>query len=379
VSVLSIFGTRPEAIKMAPVVHELRQRATVTSHVCVTAQHREMLDQVLDLFDIIPDYDLDLMRPGQTPSQVAARVLLELEPLLSDIRPDWVLVQGDTSTVMAAAIAAHHLRIKVGHVEAGLRTGDKLNPFPEEMNRVLTDAISDLHFVPTARARDNLLREGISEHSIVITGNTVIDALREVASRPWTPDPKHPLYGLIHHNGQSPPPRLILVTAHRRESFGRPLQGICAALREIAERGRDELHLVYPVHLNPNVHEPVHRLLGDMPNISLIPPLDYLSIVHVMKHSVLILTDSGGIQEEAPSLGVPVMVLRQVTERPEGVEAGTARVVGTDPDRIFGETLGLLADHQAYQEMAQAVNPYGDGHAAKRIVGRLLGDTHYAR
>jgi UDP-N-acetylglucosamine 2-epimerase (non-hydrolysing) len=275
---------------------------------------------------------------------------------------------------MAAAIAAHHLRIKVGHVEAGLRTGDRLNPFPEEMNRVLTDAISDLHFVPTARARDNLLREGILEESILITGNTVIDALLQIASRPWTPGPGHPLYPLMHRDGQASPPRLILVTAHRRESFGCPLERICAALREIALRGGDDLHLVYPVHLNPNVHEPVHQMLGDIVNITLTPPLDYLSLVQLMKRSTLILTDSGGIQEEAPSLGVPVLVLRQVTERQEGVEAGTARVVGTDPDRIVSETLGLLADPAAYQAMAQALNPYGDGLAAKRIVDRLSGD-----
>lgn len=371
--VLTIFGTRPEAIKMAPVIHELQRRTNVGSYVCVTAQHREMLDQVLDLFDITPDYDLDIMRPSQTPTQVAARVLLELDPLLRDLQPDWVLVQGDTTTVMAAAIAARYLKIKVGHVEAGLRTGDMLNPFPEEMNRVVAGAISNLHFAPTKRARDNLLREGVSEEAIMVTGNTVIDALLAVANRPWAPEPTHPLYRWSHHNGRSAYPKLILITAHRRENFGRPLRDICTALREIAQQGHDELHLVYPVHLNPNVYEPVHQLLADIPNITLLSPLDYLHLVHLMKRSTLILTDSGGIQEEAPSLGVPVLVLRTVTERPEGVEAGTVRVVGTNPDTIVSETFRLLTDPEAYKTMAQAVNPYGDGHAAERIVARLSG------
>jgi UDP-N-acetylglucosamine 2-epimerase (non-hydrolysing) len=273
---------------------------------------------------------------------------------------------------MAAAIAARHLKIKVGHVEAGLRTGDMLNPFPEEMNRVIADAVSNLHFAPTALARDNLLREGFSEKSIVVTGNTVIDALLEVAERPWLAEPEHPLYDFSNHNSRVPQPKVIMVTAHRRENFGGPLQDICTALREIAQRGRDDLRLVYPVHLNPNVHEPVHRLLGDVANITLIPPLDYLSLVHLMKRSTLILTDSGGIQEEAPSLGVPVLVLRQVTERQEGVEAGTVRVVGTDPETIVSETFSLLTNPESYRAMSQAVNPYGDGHAAERIVDKLL-------
>lgn len=370
--VLSIFGTRPEAIKMAPVVRKLRHRANVVSQVCVTAQHREMLDQVLQIFDITPDYDLNIMRPGQTPTEVTARVLLELDPLLQDTRPDWILVQGDTTTVMAASIAARHLKIKVGHVEAGLRTGDMLNPFPEEMNRVVADAISNLHFAPTPRARDNLLREGIAERSVVVTGNTVIDALLEVADRPWTPGPEHPLHKWHNHNSPSNLPKFITITAHRRENFGAPLENICMALKEIARQGQDKLHLIYPVHLNPNVREPVERLLGNIPNVTLVPPLDYLSLVHLMKHSTLILTDSGGIQEEAPSLGVPVLVLRHVTERPEGVEAGTVRVVGTDPERIVSETFHLLTNPEAYQAMAKAVNPYGDGHAAQRIVDKLL-------
>ncbi len=372
--VLSIFGTRPEAIKMAPVVQELQRRGNIISRVCVTAQHREMLDQVVELFNIIPDYDLNIMKPGQTLTEVTTRVMLALDPLLRDWLPDWILVQGDTTTVMAASIAARHLKIKVGHVEAGLRTGDMLNPFPEEMNRVISDSVSNLHFAPTSRARDNLLREGISEKSVIVTGNTVIDALLTVASRSWTPDPTHPLYSQFN-NGQSSEKQFITVTAHRRESFGKPIQNICTALNEIARKGRGKLHIIYPVHLNPNVQKPVYEKLGDNPHISLIPPLDYLSLVQLMKRSTLILTDSGGIQEEAPSLGVPVLVLRRVTERPEGVEAGTVRVVGTDPEKIVGETFGLLSDSEAYQAMAQAVNPYGDGHAAKRIVDALLGDV----
>ncbi len=374
--VLSIFGTRPEAIKMAPVVRELQNRPEIDSYVCVTAQHREMLDQVLDLFHLTPDYDLNLMRPGQTLTGLAARVMVELDSLLRRLQPDWVLVQGDTTTVMASALAARHLKIRVGHVEAGLRTGDMLNPFPEEMNRVVTDAISDLHFAPTPLARDNLRRAGIPDASITITGNTVIDALLEIAGRPWAPGEDHPLYRWS--NGSAPPRRLIMVTAHRRENFGRPLENICAALREIAERGRDDLHLIYPVHLNPNVQEPVYRLLGDVPNISLLPPLDYLSLVQLMKRSTLILTDSGGIQEEAPGLGVPVLVLRRVTERQEGVEAGTVRLVGTDTETIVAETFRLLTNPAAYRAMAQAVNPYGDGHAARRIVDRLLQEVAVA-
>lgn len=369
-SVLSIFGTRPEAIKMAPVVRELRRHDAITSLVCVTAQHREMLDQVLELFNIAPEYDLNIMRPGQSPNQVVSRVISELEQLLTSLRPDWILIQGDTTTVMAAAIAARHLKIKVGHVEAGLRTGDMNNPFPEEMNRIIADAISDLHFVPTARARANLLREGIPDQKITVTGNTVIDALLATASLPWKPAFGHPLFDVLNH--ECTRSKLILVTVHRRENFGEPLQEICKALTEIAQRSSAPLHFVIPVHLNPNVHKTVHEMLGNLTNFSLTAPLDYLSLVNLMKCSVLILTDSGGIQEEAPSLGVPVLVLRKVTERPEGVEAGTARVVGTNAVTIVDETLHLLSDSAAYQRMAQAVNPYGDGHAAERIVARLL-------
>ncbi len=373
--IVCVFGTRPEAIKMAPIVKQLRCRADkITAQVWVTAQHRQMLDQVLRLFDIQPELDLNIMQEGQTPSQVAALVLQRLEPHLIKERPDWVLVQGDTTTVMATAIAAYHLRIQVGHVEAGLRTHDKMNPFPEEMNRIIGDAISDLHFAPTQRARDNLLNEGIPDASIRVTGNTVIDALLDVANRAWTPPPESPLAGLpiLPDRPASQVPRLLLVTAHRRESFGQPMRDICTALREIAMTRRGEVHLVYPVHLNPNVQEPVNALLTGLSNVTLLPPVDYGSLVYLMKRSHLVLTDSGGLQEEAPSLGKPVLVMREVTERPEAIEAGTARLVGTDPARIISETCRLLDDEEEYARMAHAVNPFGDGHAAERIVAALM-------
>jgi UDP-N-acetylglucosamine 2-epimerase (non-hydrolysing) len=371
--VLSIVGTRPEAIKMAPVIRELKRHENVDSFVCVTAQHREMLDQVLQLFNIIPEHDLNIMRPNQSLNQLIARIASDLEPLLNSVRPDWILVQGDTTTVMTAAIVARHLRIKIGHVEAGLRTGDMDNPFPEEMNRIIVDAISDLHFVPTSRALQNLLREGIQNDSITVTGNTVVDSLFAVARLPWEPMEGHPLF-MLFNNGRRIPSssKLVLITMHRRENFGRPLQDICLALKTVAQESQTPVHFVYPVHLNPNVYEPVHKLLGDDPHFSLVPPLDYLSLVNLMKRSFLIITDSGGIQEEAPSLGIPVLVLRKVTERPEGVEAGTVRLVGVEPASIVEQTLRLLSDPDEYQAMAQAVNPYGDGHAAERIVERLV-------
>ena len=371
--VLSIVGTRPEAIKMAPVIRELSRHDTIVSSVCVTGQHREMLDQVLNLFNIVPDYDLNVMYPNQTLNQLVSRIICALEPLLENLVPDWILVQGDTTTVMTAAIAARHRKIKIAHVEAGLRTGDMNNPFPEEMNRVMVDAISDLHFVPTPSAFQNLIREGICEDRIEITGNTVIDALLDVAALPWIPPVNYPLATLFDSDRQVlSSSKLILVTMHRRESFGGPIQDICMALKEIARKSEIPVHFVYPVHLNPNVHAPVHELLDNDPHFTLVPPLDYLSLVNLMKRSVLILTDSGGIQEEAPSLGVPVLVLRKVTERPEGVEAGAVRVVGVDPQTIIEQTLSLLSNEGEYAAMAQAVNPYGDGHAAQKIVARLL-------
>jgi UDP-N-acetylglucosamine 2-epimerase (non-hydrolysing) len=350
---------------MAPVVERLQHTPGVVSRVCVTAQHRQMLDQVLTLFGLTPDIDLDLMEPDQSLAELTAAVFRSLDRVLQDRRPDWVVVQGDTTTVMAAALIAYYHRCRVAHVEAGLRTGDKWQPFPEEMNRRVTGAVADLHFAPTAWARDNLLREGVPGDRIVVTGNPVIDALQRIAERPydWSTGP---LAAVPRDRG------LILVTAHRRENFGKPLESIFDALRRLAAEYADRIHVVYPVHLNPNVQQPAHRLLGGIANISLIAPLDYLPMVHLIKACTLVLTDSGGLQEEAPSLGKPVLVLRRVTERPEAVEAGTARLVGTEADDIVRETRRLLDDPQAYAVMAHAVNPFGDGHAAERIVEALL-------
>ena len=381
--ILVVFGTRPEAIKLAPVIRELRGRSCLEGmsavgasssaqglvvKVCVTAQHREMLDQVLRLFDIVPDHDLNVMEDNQTPTQVAASVLTRLEPILLAERPDWVLVQGDTTTVAAASVAAFYARARVGHVEAGLRTGDKWQPFPEEINRRVAGCIADLHFAPTERARRNLLREGIPEDRILITGNPVIDALQWVAALPSPPE----MTTLIGPCPGISPPLVIFVTAHRRENFGAPLEGICLALGDLASRYDGRIRIVYAVHRNPNVWEPVHRLLGGWANVTLTPPLDYLSTVHMLRHAYVVLTDSGGLQEEAPSLGKPVLVLREATERPEGVEAGTARVIGVKREDIVRETVRLLDDGEDYAAMARAANPYGDGRASKRIVQALL-------
>jgi len=364
--VLAIFGTRPEAIKMAPVVRALQARPDKFAvRTCATAQHREMLDQVLALFDLAPDIDLDLMQPGQTLSGLAARVLTHLDPVLVAERPDWILVQGDTTTVMMAALAAQHRQIRVGHVEAGLRTRDRRNPFPEEMNRVVADHVSDLCFAPTEMARDNLLAEGIPASTIRVTGNTVIDALLQVAGRDWQPDPDSSLARLPADR------EWLLVTAHRRENFGEPLQGICQALRTLADQRGDSVHVIYPVHRNPQVWGPVHEALGDHPGITLLPPVDYREMVYLMKRCRLILTDSGGLQEEAPSLHKPVLVLRETTERPEALAAGATRLAGTDPRRIVREAHRLLDDPEAYAAMASAGNPYGDGHAAERIAAEL--------
>jgi len=364
---LVVFGTRPEAIKMAPVIRVLQQHSgQFVVRTCATAQHREMLDQVLNVFGITPDIDLDIMQPDQSLSSLAVRVLAAMDTVLLAEKPDWVLVQGDTTTVMATALAAQHRQIRVGHVEAGLRTHDRRNPFPEEMNRVVTDHISDLCFAPTETTRQNLLREGIDETRIVVTGNTVLDALRAVADQPWTPDNSDPLAALPIDR------RWLLVTAHRRENFGAPLEGICQALLRISQERRDEVHIVYPVHRNPNVWQPVHDLLAGRPGITLLPPVDYRSLVYLMKRCTLVLTDSGGLQEEAPSLNKPVLVLRETTERPEAVACGAARIVGTEPDNIVRETYRLLDDETAYRTMAAAQNPYGDGHAAERIVEALL-------
>jgi UDP-N-acetylglucosamine 2-epimerase (non-hydrolysing) len=386
--VLSVFGTRPEAVKMAPVVQELARTPNITPLICVTAQHRQMLDQVLSLFNLTPDIDLDLMRPNQSLAELTAAIFTNLDPVLVDVKPDWILVQGDTTTVMAASLAAFYRGIRVGHVEAGLRTADKWQPFPEEINRRVASVAADLHFAPTEWSRQNLLRENIPAGQIIVTGNPVIDALKTVASLPPTSEILDlftriglpPTPGDTIQEGSPIPegragvgsPRLLLVTAHRRENFGQPLEDICTALENLAQAYGDALRIIYPVHLNPNVQETVYRRLRSISNIHLLPPLDYLPMVNFMKRAALVLTDSGGLQEEAPGLGVPVLVLRQVTERPEGVEAGTVRLVGTDPQRIVAETRRLLDDPQAHAAMAHAINPYGDGHAAPRIVQALL-------
>jgi UDP-N-acetylglucosamine 2-epimerase (non-hydrolysing) len=368
VRVLSVFGTRPEAVKMSPVVRELKRTPGIESFVCVTAQHRQMLDQVLRLFDITPDFDLDLMRDDQSLAELSARIFTDLDPVLTEVKPDWVLVQGDTTTVAITSLLAYYRRIRVGHVEAGLRTHDKWQPFPEEINRRVAGVVADLHFAPTEWARQNLLREGIPDVAIAVTGNPVIDALRVVADQPMPEEIKSLLKKLsIGPENQ----KLILVTAHRRENFGRPLEDICAALKELAARG--DVEIVYSVHLNPNVQEPVSRILGNVPHITLfLLPLDYLPLVNLMKRSTLVLTDSGGIQEEAPAFGVPVLVLREVTERPEGVDAGVLKLVGTASRIIAREANRLLDNPAAYAAMAKAVNPFGDGQAAGRIVKALL-------
>lgn len=366
--VLSVFGTRPEAIKMAPVVRRLAQTPGIESLVCVTAQHRQMLDQVLNLFDIRPDFDLNLMQPDQSLAQITAAVFTHLDPVIRQTRPDWILAQGDTTTVMATALLAYYHRVRFGHVEAGLRTGDKWQPFPEEINRRVAGVVADLHFAPTEWARQNLLRENIPAETIRVTGNPVIDALHWVAHLPYDPSELQRL-GIP---AEALTRRIILVTAHRRENFGRPLENICAALRDLAEIYRDDVHLIYPVHLNPNVQGPVYRLLSGIPNITLLPPLDYLPLVQILKRATLVLTDSGGLQEEAPGLGVPVLVLRAVTERPEGVQAGTVRLVGTEREAILAAARLLLDSEEERQKMARTVNPYGDGHASERIVTALM-------
>jgi UDP-N-acetylglucosamine 2-epimerase (non-hydrolysing) len=353
---------------LAPVVHELaRFPQQIRSRVCVTAQHRDMLDQVLEIFGIVPDFDLDVMQDNQTPTQVAAVVLTRLEPILVAEQPDWVLVQGDTTTVAVAALAAFYARARVGHVEAGLRTGDRWQPFPEEINRRVAGVIADRHFAPTARSRDNLLREDVPASRILVTGNPGIDALHWITAQRESPLVRDLLMA-------APEARTMLVTAHRRENFGEPLRQVCLALRDIAERYAGSVRIVYPVHRNPNVWEPVHALLSDVPYITLCPPLDYLSNLQLMKRAYLVATDSGGIQEEATGLGVPALVLREVTERPEGVETGALRIVGTDRQRIVADASRLLDDPAEYARMAEAENPFGDGHAAERIVASLLSD-----
>jgi UDP-N-acetylglucosamine 2-epimerase (non-hydrolysing) len=359
-TVLSVFGTRPEAIKMAPVLKALARESGIRSLVCVTAQHRQMLDQVLGLFGVVPDHDLDLMREGQTLTEITVGALTRLESYLAETNPDFLLVQGDTTTTMAASLAAFYRKIPVGHVEAGLRTHDNLYPYPEEVNRRVTSVIAARHFAPTRRARENLLREGIAEGQVVVTGNTVIDALLEVVAMQPPRAPALPLRGK----------RTVLLTAHRRENFGAPMQEIFAAVRDLVKRYAD-VDVVYPVHPNPNVAGPAREALGSAAGVHLIEPLEYKAFSDLMAASHLILTDSGGIQEEAPSLKKPVLVLRDETERPEAVEAGVVKLVGPHREKIVGEASRLLDDPKAYAAMATGANPYGDGKAAERIVAML--------
>jgi len=370
--ILIVFGTRPEAIKMAPVVKEFEKyRDKFSTKVCVTAQHREMLDQVLSIFDIVPDYDLDIMKPNQDLYDVTSRILLKLRDIYSEVKPDAVLVHGDTTTTFAASLAAFYQKIAVGHVEAGLRTGNVLSPWPEEMNRKLTGTLTQYHFAPTQKAKGNLLNEGIHDNQVIVTGNTVIDALylmlKKIKNKPSL---KNELKSIIKNKGfdiNKDKRKYILITGHRRENFGEGFKNICRALKKIADEFPD-YDLVYPVHLNPNVQQPVYDILGDTKNIHLIEPLDYLPFIYLMENSYIVITDSGGIQEEAPGLGKPVLVMRDTTERPEAVDAGTVKLVGTDADVIFNETRELILEPQYYNQMSRAHNPYGDGEASEKIV-----------
>lgn len=370
IEVLVVFGTRPEAIKMAPVVKALQADERFETRVCVTAQHREMLDQVLELFEITPDIDFNLMKPGQNLTTITSGVLENLSQELEKNKPDYILVHGDTTTTMAASLAAYYHQVPVGHVEAGLRTGNIYSPWPEEMNRKIAGCISHLHFAPTASSEANLLREGVSQDAITITGNTVIDALLMVVNKLENSDTSEydALYSAVDFSK-----KVILVTGHRRESFGGGFERICVALKTLAER--DDVEIVYPVHLNPNVREPVNRILANCHNVHLIEPLEYLPFVHLMNKSHLIISDSGGIQEEAPSLGKPVLVMRDTTERPEAVEAGTVKLVGSDVDTIVDNARALLDDQKAYEAMSFAHNPYGDGKAAQRINDAIVADA----
>ncbi|MFU9137541.1 non-hydrolyzing UDP-N-acetylglucosamine 2-epimerase [Erwinia tasmaniensis] len=373
--VLTVFGTRPEAIKMAPLVHALAQDSEIEARLCVTAQHREMLDQVLKLFAIVPDYDLNIMRPGQALSEITSRILEGLKGVFAEFTPDVVLVHGDTTTTFAASLAAFYHRIPVGHVEAGLRTGDLYSPWPEEANRTLTGHLASYHFTPTETARANLLRENLRGDRMFVTGNTVIDALFWVRDRVLNDETLRNSLA-ARYPFLKAGKKMILVTGHRRESFGGGFERICSALAEIA-RLHPDVQIVYPVHLNPNVSEPVNRILRGIDNIVLIEPQEYLPFVWLMLHAWLILTDSGGIQEEAPSLGKPVLVMRDTTERPEAVEAGTVRLVGTDVQKIVSEVSRLLTDELAYHSMSRAHNPYGDGQACQLIVQALKNNRVY--
>ncbi len=368
---LVIFGTRPEAIKMAPLIREFKNCDAFETKVCVTAQHREMLDQVLKFFEIIPDYDLDLMKPNQNLYTLTSEIIERLKPVLDDFKPDFVYVHGDTTTTMAASIASFYSGAKVCHVEAGLRTNDKKSPFPEEINRQITGRIADYHFAPTSKSKENLLKENISDDSILITGNTVIDALIDSSERVKMMDSEDitELKSIVDTSK-----KLILVTGHRRENHGNGFINICEALKEIAIQNQD-VQIIYPVHLNPNVKEPVFKILSNIENIKLINPLAYPAFVWLMTQSYLIITDSGGVQEEAPSLGKPVLVMRETTERPEAVEAGTVILVGTDKNKIVSETITLLKNNDRYKAMSELHNPYGDGKACSRIVKFIMNES----
>ncbi len=366
IRVMLIIGTRPEAIKMAPVVKEFEKHPDIFKPiVCVTGQHREMLDQVLDIFQIVPDYDLNVMKPNQSLSRLTATIISALDEVIIESKPDWVLVQGDTTSAMAAGLVAFYHGIKVGHIEAGLRTHDIGQPFPEEANRRITDIMSNLYFSPTTRTRDNLLREGVNPDSILITGNSVIDALLMMVERVR----ETPMGAFLPGIEQK---RLILVTSHRRENFGEPFAEVCRAIKTIAEQYRDTVHIVFPVHYNPNVRVPAHNILGNVQNISLSDPLNYETMVQLMDNAYMIMTDSGGIQEEAPSLNKPILILRDVTERQEVVEVGAAKLVGCDYQRIVFEAQQLLDDEQHYARMAAVPNPYGDGTTSRQIATAIM-------
>ena len=361
IKVMSIFGTRPEAIKMAPLVKELERRKKIESIVCVTAQHREMLDQVLNTFDIKPNYDLNIMKQGQTLADVTTRALIGLEEVIKEVKPDIVLVHGDTTTTFAGALAAFYNQVAIGHVEAGLRTYDKYSPYPEEMNRQMVDRLSDMYFAPTEISKDNLLKENIDESKIYITGNTAIDAMSTTVDDNYT----HPELEWI-----KPGEKMILLTAHRRENLGEPMRHIFRGIKRIVDEF-DDVKVIYPIHMNPRVREVANEVFGDADRVKLIEPLEVFDFHNFQNKSYIILTDSGGIQEEAPSLGKPVLVLRDTTERPEGIAAGTLKLVGTDEEVIYEETKKLLTSKEDYEKMSKASNPYGDGHASERIVDAI--------
>lgn len=362
IKVMSIFGTRPEAIKMAPLVKELERRKEIESIVCVTAQHRQMLDQVLETFNIKPDYDLNIMKQGQSLSEITSRALTGLESVIKDVKPDIVLVHGDTTTTFAGALAAFYNQVAIGHVEAGLRTYDKYSPFPEEMNRQMVDCMTDLYFAPTTVSKENLLKEDIQEEKIFVTGNTVIDAMSTTVKNDYT----HPELEWIKPNE-----KMILLTAHRRENLGEPMRHIFKAIRRIVDEF-DDVKVIYPIHLNPLVRSVANEVFAGCDKVKLIEPLEVFDFHNFQNKSYIILTDSGGIQEEAPSLGKPVLVLRDTTERPEGISAGTLKLVGTNEETIYNETKKLLTDNKEYEKMSHASNPYGDGHASERIVDAII-------